>query len=268
MKNLMTKALLPLLALTMMACGGTPESPSDSESLADSSSVFIGNEFTLKSALSWFGETGQYKRSFNFFDGTTPTADSFFTEIGCLTNYKNFSFIAGTAGQGYINVDSELASKKGIEEGVYNWTSEYDLKEDGTPKSSTHFELGAKISGATKYQDLFNTPAEIAANSAAYEAALEPEIEGQKNGYYFLNKSKPNADLLESFAKSLGVYDTITGAGLTLNYAMFYFGATTKNVQVNFYARLGDGYDMYNTSVNCLQFGEATISNLNKYIAG
>ncbi len=269
MKKIVKTLILPISIIALAGCEGeTSSSSSDSNS---SSSAAIGGQ-TLTDVLDYFSQSVNTVAAYNFFDETSkPRATSVFLEDGYYTTYRNFSNLNNN---GMINVSSELATKKGIDAGVYTWT-----------KESSALALGEKIGEGT-YQDLYSCPKDIALNKADYIHCLHHESEAEAtdkaaekklddsarsalNGNFTLNrifKDDASEALLTSFAKSLGVYEVINKAGMELNYAKIYFGPISAVVNVTFYTQKDGGYSAYETTVTCTQFGTAKINELTSYI--
>ncbi len=271
MKKIVKTLILPIAVLALAGCESQATSSSDNS--GSSSSTVIGGQ-TLTDVLDYFSSSVNAVTAYNFFDETSkPRATTVFLEDGFYTTYRNFDNLENN---GMINISSELATKKGVEEGVYTWT-----------KESSALSLGEKI-GTGRYQDLFSNPNDIALNKADYIHCLHHESEAEAtdkaaekklddsarsalNGNFTLNrifKDEESEALLTDFAKSLGVYEVLNKAGMKLNYAKIYFGPITAVVNVTFYTQKDGGYSSYETTVTCTQFGSAKINELTSYIEG
>lgn len=257
MNKLVKNILLPVITMTLVGCGAqnTPVDSSSAEA-GDTTSDVLATQ-TIDDVLGWFGDNLFVNATYKFFDSDKqPGCSTTYTEKGTWHQYRNFTNLTP---MGLVNIDATTATAKGIAStGVYTWT-----KGD----ANNPVVIGDKVGDKATYQEAYNTPSEISAAKAAYKAALVPEIATQKTGNYFLNKEGESADLLTSFAKSLGVYSTITGVeGMTLNYAKLYFGATSQTVNISIYSAKDGGYGGYETTIICNQFGTAKIANLDTYL--
>lgn len=266
--------LIPLTILSLVGCSSTPAGTSSNGASTSSASEATGSQ-TLSKVLDYFSGSLSAAASYNFFDAdATPKATTVFLEQGCFTTYKNFGDLQS---KGMINVDADLAAKKSVEEGVYAWT-----KSEKTESNPVSLVLGNKL-GTGTYQSLYHNPSEISSSKGDYLKLLRHESESGNqtltpaeksvlSGNFTLNKVNPSdesKELLMSFAKSLGVYETITSVdGMELNYANIYFGPITATINVTFYSQYKGGYSSFNTSLTCNQFGTAKISELTKYIEG
>ena len=249
----MNKAIEKILMLSSLfvlaGCGDVVET-SSSETSASSEII---NGQTLDKLISLFGENLSLNATYKFFDqDKVPGCTTIYTENGSFSTYRNFEDVANV---GLVNIDSSAASSKGVTEGVYTW------KKDGGA-----LVLGEKV-GDGRYQDLYHTPSEISSNKTNYLSSFVPEISGQTNGNYFLCQNTEDKSMLVSFAKSLGVYETILGAkGMELNYAKMYFGPTSSVVTISIYSTYKGGYNEFETSIICNSFGTAKIAELNTYL--
>ncbi len=262
--------LFPLSLLTLVSCGTETSSSSSSSS----SSNILGGQ-TLNDVLDYFDQSLSANASYKYFEGSkTPGATTIFTEKGCFTTYRNFTNLTSN---GLITIDSTLASSKGVEAGVYQWTKDSETKA---------LTLGDKVGEGT-YQEVFHNPKEIKENKSSYIHNLRYETECEKtdskaevkftdaekaakNGNFTLNKifkDEESEKLLINFAKSLGVYEIIDKTeGMELNYANIYFGPITASLSVTFYSQYKGGYSSFETTVTVNQFGTAKINELTSYI--
>ncbi len=268
MKKTAIRFLFSLTLIPLVGCamdGGTDNSSTST----DSSSEVTGNQ-NLNKVLDYFTNSVNVIATYSFFNAQkTPGSTTVYLNEGFYVTFRNFGDNVSNAGM--INVDSALAAKKGIEEGVYGWT-----KEDSALK------LGDKL-GTGTYQSIYHNPTEIASSKTSYVHFLRHESEsatktlsdaekGALSGNFTLNKLSPTAEskeLLVSFAKSLGVYETIYSIeGMELNYANIYFGPITATLNVTFYTQYKGGYSAYETTLTLSQFGSAKIAELSTYIGG
>ncbi len=276
--NKITKLfLLPLAFLALTGCNDQTSSSSSTSSGGD---ILAGQ--TLNQVLDYFDQSMSVNATYKFFEETSsPRATTIYTRDGSFTTYRNFK--DGVENNGFINIDSALAAKKSVDAGVYRWTKS---------TNPSALVLGNKVGEGT-YQDLFHNPAEIKEDKTSYihnlrheseseagsgtvsssgkdEIKLSDEEKAAKNGNFTLNKifkDETSEKLLISFAKSLGVYETITGVdGMELNYANIYFGPITASLTVTFYSQYKGGYSLFETSLTVSSFGTAKISELTSYI--
>lgn len=276
--NKITKLfLLPLASLTLVGCNDQTSSSSS----ASSSSDVLGGQ-TLSQVLDYFDQSMSVNATYKFFEETSsPRATTIYTTNGSFTTYRNFG--DDIESNGFINIDSTLATKKDVDAGVYRWTKS---------TNPSALVLGNKVGEGT-YQALYHNPTEIKENKTSYLHNLRHESESEatsgtasssskaevklsdtekaaKNGNFTLNKifkDETSEKLLASFAKSLGVYETITGVdGMELNYANIYFGPITASLTVTFYSQYKGGYSLFETSLTVSSFGTAKINELTSYI--
>ncbi len=249
MNKAIRKILLFSSLFVLTGCGETIEA-SSSETSASSEIV---NGQTLDKVIGSFEENLNLNVTYKFFEqDKAPGCTTVYTKDGCFSTYRNFE---GVSNSGLINLDSTAASNKGVAAGVYTWKKENKI-----------LTLGEKI-GEGRYQDLYHAPSEISLKKAEYISSFVPEISGQTSGNYFLCQNQEDKTMLVSFAKSLGVYETIMGVeGMNLNYAKIYFGPTSTVVTISVYSSYKGGYDQFETSIICNSFGTAKIAELNTYL--
>lgn len=283
MNKIAKTLILPIAFLALSGCGNQADQQSISSSSNSSSNVSSGQ--TLATVLDYFSQSMSAIAKYNFFEDTNkPTSTAIYTDQGCSLTYRNFGYVENPDSKnpdlkysGLINVDASLAEKKSIEQGVYTWSK---VKTTVDEKTSWVFTLGSKVYDGT-YQEHYHNPKEIADNKASYIRLLRHESESDSkvlseadksalSGNFTLNKLNPtdeSKELLISFAKALGVYDTISGiSGMEFNYVNIYFGPIAPMVNVTFYTQYKGGYSSFGTGVTCSQFGTATIADIDSYI--
>lgn len=258
----MKKIIFPMLTLALVGCAGTTDVvSSNSETTTSSSMAASDGDYTIHDAFGWFHDTAlNVNVTYSFFDTEkAPSVTTTYSDVACFSTYKNFTNL--TTNQGLIDVDAELAAKKGIAAGVYAWTKEKDA---ATEKSV--LVLGDKV-GTGSYKDMYHVPEEICADALTYETEFVPEFATQRSGYFFLNRDGANDALVEKLAVSLGIYNVVHEAGLIFKSIKMYIGASSKVINFTFYLADGtDGYDAYQVSVSCAAFGTVKIAEVTNYI--
>ena len=232
-------------SLVLASCGGFQ----DLSSGGDTSSSITSGGNTLTSVLSSLGSNLTVNTSFPFISGgaTTPGVSAAYIAQGNRVSTSGFTTTAKTGGIVYVGE----GKKAGVSAGSYKWTEE-------VPNVLT---LGDQITGSL--WDTFYTPSMVGQESSSFVAAFVPQISGTTNGFFDLT----DAVLLEKLSKYLGVYDTISSAGVALDHASLYFSATGVQYTFTFFCRYLGGYPGLKATAIVSNVGTTTIQAINDYFA-